>query len=278
MCLIAVQKAGAQMKLDHLRNAWENGNDDGAGYAFVNKKRNRLIVKKPYFSADALIASLAKDIARFGEESPFVVHLRLATHGEKKSKNTHPFVIARGGAALAHNGILQPFTRHPYLSDTALFAKIVLSGLAPNAVIHPKMVHSLGEMIGGGNKLAILTIDGKFAIVNEDQGHWNDGVWFSNHNYVKVRRAASATQSDDASRWGYPLRRGSRSLVLVKGAQPAEAKQERTHAPTASTIVTTTEAETQALENDLYEFRAIDEELLARGFYGYGKTSRTYWS
>jgi glucosamine 6-phosphate synthetase-like amidotransferase/phosphosugar isomerase protein len=120
MCLIVL---GKQIPSNHIRNGWEYGNDDGAGYAFaVNGK---LTVRKPYWSLDKLLKALSADQAKH-PDSTFLIHLRMTTHGTDCVENLHPMLLDNG-CVIAHNGILRGFNPSDGRSDTRMFADTVLA-------------------------------------------------------------------------------------------------------------------------------------------------------
>ena len=56
----------------------------------------------------------------------------------------------------------------------------------------------LDEALGAGNKIALLYDDGNYHILNEQQGKWDEGVWYSNHSYKGYFSTnASALNYDD---------------------------------------------------------------------------------
>lgn len=180
MCLISFSPSGIIIPENHIRTAWNNGNNDGAGYAFVAD--GRLIVRKPFWKLGKLIRSYQSD-SKDNPNSPFLLHLRLATDGGKNRKNTHPFSLANDSVVLAHNGILSLYSGHKTISDTRLFCETVLVD-RPGSQLTGKPFNSiLAKMIGQGNKLVLLGNDGRYSIVNESCGNWNDGIWYSNENY-----------------------------------------------------------------------------------------------
>src|SRR5258705_12523592 len=105
MCIIMAQRAGSPtLARSLLKTAWER-NSDGGGYAFV--RNGELIIRKPFFKMKHMLKKYAEDHAAYGKTSPFMVHMRIATHGSKNYMNTHPHLTGIGGSAvLAHNGII----------------------------------------------------------------------------------------------------------------------------------------------------------------------------
>lgn len=182
MCLIIMQNAGALLPPSAIENGWSH-NDDGAGYMFVDDS-GKLVIRKPFFKLKHLLRSYRRDWAICGARSPFVIHLRYATHGVKDETNTHPHSICGGRVGLVHNGILDcepPFGSD--ISDTVHFCRTVLAYRCPEHVIDEKFRDILADMIGERNKFVLLSHTRAISIVNEEQGTWDGSVWFSNHTY-----------------------------------------------------------------------------------------------
>ena len=154
MCLIAVQPVGSRIDLRGLRHAWEHGNDDGAGYMF--SVGGKLIVRKPFWKLSEFLRALQDDMAECAWKSPFVIHLRAATHGAMSAENTHPHLLDDGRVGLVHNGILTDYSGDRATSDTVLFSKLMLGRLSKEILLHRKFVDDLGIVIGQGNKFALL--------------------------------------------------------------------------------------------------------------------------
>jgi len=176
MCLIALTKAGEKaMPYHDLKASWSS-NSDGAGYAFVQE--GKIVVKKPYFRLKELAKDYYRDFMAFGDKSPFMLHLRLATHGAKNAENTHPHILDSKRIAVAHNGIL--WSPSHSVSDTVFFCRTVLYKRTPDQIFAHEFQKFLTRTIGTGNKLAFLRDDGSYTITNEDLGDWIDGTWYSN--------------------------------------------------------------------------------------------------
>lgn len=204
MCLIIAQTIKADALLEtHLRSAW-HANPDGVGYAFVDHD-GTLVVRKAFFALQAFIAAYRADYEAYGETSPFLIHFRWATTGSNTDANTHPFIIARGDAVLAHNGVLDVPTLGDE-SDTVAFCRMFLKDREVDKLVRKRSVRKLANRIGDGNKFAILSRDREITIVNEDAGFWERGVWFSNHSHTHTFvRTSKIThvKSSGTSKWRY---------------------------------------------------------------------------
>lgn len=182
MCLLIVQRRGAETLPDqHLVDGWDN-NDDGGGYAFI--ANGKLVIRRAYFTLDNFVYSYLSDHEKYGATSPFIVHLRTATHGGVSAQNTHPFPLAGGRAVMAHNGILSAFDS-PVKgeSDTAFFVRTVLAHRDPSQLTGQKFREFLEGLVGKHNKLALMDASGNVSIMNEKEGHWLGATWYSNYGY-----------------------------------------------------------------------------------------------
>lgn len=195
MCIIIFSPNGMPIPDSDIRTAWNNGNDDGAGYVFVTSD-NELIIRKPFFRLNALLAAYHADHIDH-PDSVFLMHLRLATNGKPSEQTTHPFLLDNGQTVLAHNGILTDFAHNHNKSDTVLFCQTVLSDRTPAQLLSHTFAHILADMIGGGNKFVILANNGEYSIINEDAGEWNSEIWYSNTTYRKGHLWIDYPENDD---------------------------------------------------------------------------------
>lgn len=185
MCLALIQTQGVRIPNSHLRNGWDN-NPDGAGFMYC--KNGELVIEKPFFDYIDFSRAYRKAWQQYGASSPFVVHFRYATHGAQDEVNTHPHELADGRIGLVHNGILMDFIPDPdyKISDTAWFCLTVLAARDEYMLMDSDFLDWIGKLIDISNKFILLRGDGQYVIVNEKSGHWNDGIWYSNHGYRYV--------------------------------------------------------------------------------------------
>lgn len=182
MCIIAAQSMGsAPLASDILANCWKE-NPHGAGYMFCHE--GNVIIRKAFFTLEELEGSYREDHNRCGQSSPFVLHFRWATHGSKNELNTHPHPIIPGDVAMVHNGVLRVLIpKGEDISDTIAYVRQHLSWRTPKQLLGAKTRRRLEGEIGWQNKFVILRGDGAMSIVNEREGEWADGVWYSNSSY-----------------------------------------------------------------------------------------------
>jgi glutamine amidotransferase len=116
---------------------------------------------------------------------PVVFHARIATHGTTDLDNCHPFLIPQHGQlALAHNGIIGrcAYANDKNKSDTRVFVDTMLKILPRNFHRNAAIREFISDYIGH-SKLVIMDGQGKTTIINEKQGTWDDGIWYSNDTY-----------------------------------------------------------------------------------------------
>lgn len=181
MCLLIMKPAGKSIPLHYLRDAWE-ANPHGAGLAWSDGKTVQ--IEK---GADWTYDEIA-DITAQLEDFPAIVHFRFATHGSLTDKNTHPFRLP-GGWTAGHNGVISGVTCKRDESDTRAFLRKHVSPyiVAGRSLSEEPLLADLGKAMGGGNKMAFLHDSGAWSLANPESGHWKDGIWYSNHTYVRYQ-------------------------------------------------------------------------------------------
>lgn len=191
MCVIVLVKQGFSLKHEDAR-AMFSTNDDGAGFAYVDDTLKRVIVTKGFLVFEAFWDAYQKAATKFANDSPFLIHFRIATKGKIGETNCHPFVMGQGKAALAHNGSFWGGTKLDASSDTKEFVDDLETVLVNKDAFNPKTIELLERRLGW-NKIVILYDDKSFVIINEKQGSWNPDktLWVSNHLWV--HRSNTAT-------------------------------------------------------------------------------------
>jgi glutamine amidotransferase len=186
MCLALYKPADKTVKWDALQNAMEY-NPDGAGFAVAVD--GQLIIEKGFFKW----ADFRRAFEPFAQHAA-IVHFRLATHGAKNQANCHPFSLADFGGpdghkpvAVIHNGIFyEAKNDKKQWSDTWHVCRDILHPLwleDPDSFEKDHLLLLGNKFVGTSNKLVFLAADGKAVIWGEGNGHWADGVWYSNHSY-----------------------------------------------------------------------------------------------
>ena len=191
MCLAIFQSAGKQIPEGYLAEGFKN-NPHGAGFMYFNEDGALKIAK--FMDFEPFIDEYEKQWAIHGQHSPFGIHFRLATHGTTNIDNVHPFRMNENVGVL-HNGILNCEIPDKKMSDTASFVKYYLNNLPRNWQDN-EYLFDMVEQYCYGSKLVVMTNDpdAKYCayIVNEEAGHWNSGVWYSNSSYSCARNKSKS--------------------------------------------------------------------------------------
>jgi len=184
VCVAILCKAGAIIPETSLRACF-TANPDGAGFAYVHPDTNKIVVKKGYFDFDKFKKDYYPAAAKYGQQSPFVVHMRIATSGRVDKSNCHPFKV-RGGV-MAHNGVMGAGFKEK--SDTRVFVELYQNALRRDWVEANK--DKIGSAVGSWNKLVFLFEDRSFVIINEKAWHWKNGIAYSNTSWEWRERGTS---------------------------------------------------------------------------------------
>ena len=184
-----------------------DSNPHGAGFAFITES-GRIAIRKGMNAEEQwkkYVYAIENESANI---NPMIVHMRWATNGSKTHENAHPFRVRNHQQAFIHNGIIGQLAYDKSTSDSRLLGTRILSAL-PDGYIHNEAVlELLADYIGAGNKIAILDPSGDYVIINEEAGHWKDGIWFSNSSYLGM--SYSATARPKVTKKGSALKKGKR--------------------------------------------------------------------
>lgn len=185
MCLLIFAPKGETPNSARLEEAARN-NPDGFGFAIHAGDR---IVRHRGMNFDQVMERFTVERAKHA--GPAMFHLRIATHGTVNTKNCHPFYVGNDSrTVLGHNGIIPvDIPKGDQRSDTKYFSEVILPSHGGISAINSKKYRrKLGKSING-SKLVILSVDPNAKhdsiIVNEELGHWDDGIWWSNKSYQK---------------------------------------------------------------------------------------------
>ena len=178
MCIAIMKSENKKISKTTLQRCYES-NPDGAGFMFAADKK--LTVKKGYFT----FKEFYKDYKPH-ENKQVLLHFRIKTHGPIDKNNCHPFLV-NSGLGFIHNGIISGYGDNKQ-SDTIDFNKSILQKIVSkhgNMGLFDDPMVELIENVIGYSKLVFLDRHGNYRIMNEDKGHWNNGVWYSNNSYKK---------------------------------------------------------------------------------------------
>jgi glutamine amidotransferase len=186
MCLLTFFPAGIKPDTTALFNG-TTFNDDGHGYAIVDVDDRRILIGRGMEAREMIDEfALMRDLYPDG---PAMFHSRLATDGSVNLLNCHPFVIGGDSrTVLAHNGIM-PIRPRP--GDPRSDTRIVAEDHIPKAfgtLRRRRARLAFQRWLTSWNKVVILTVDRRYRehafILNESQGKWVNGIWYSNDGYL----------------------------------------------------------------------------------------------
>lgn len=178
MCIAILNKQGI-IPDAHLKESWDT-NKDGAGFAYVHKKK--MVIFKT-LTDYPLFLSEYKKAKELAPKSNFLIHFRIATQGGVNMENCHPFLI-NDSLAMIHNGMLRNTPVLPLRSDTNFLAHSILAKMGKGIEYDPEF-KTICEIFTAsfGNKLVFLNTNNDTFIINETLGHWLKGNWYSNYSY-----------------------------------------------------------------------------------------------
>jgi glutamine amidotransferase len=182
MCLLIATTGTARPSKKALRRAAIQ-NPDGFGFAVITG--NEIYTYKSMESEAAI-----KHYFEVRDEFPnaeSIFHLRITTHGATNIDNCHPFRV-NDDVVMGHNGML-PIKEDKGRSDSRVFAEDWLPEFDLGDLLDTQDGMAELENFAGASKLAFLNTSSllrqSLYIVNEELGHWDNGVWYSNNSYKK---------------------------------------------------------------------------------------------
>ena len=202
MCLLTFIPSGVDVDSEDLRNGAVY-NDDGFGFAV---HMGDSIVTGKGMNFEEVLERFIEVRSRFKGHAIF--HSRITTHGVTDTTNCHPFKVGTDDlTVVGHNGILpiKPVAGDNR-SDTNIFASEYLPSLGGVYALDDLHVRKSLENWAKGSKLVVLTADrhasSEYYILNEADGHWSDGVWWSNYSYCYTPAPAKSSYGYSSS-YGY---------------------------------------------------------------------------
>lgn len=187
MCVICYSPADTMPTEQDLINSNSN-NPDGFGWAI--RTDSGIITGKTMDSDEAIDQFLELRSQHIGYDA--VYHARITTHGVTALENNHPFMVGDDRTILVHNGML-PITvaRGDSRSDTRIFAENVLPARGLGVLDKAKARRKLERWMYG-SKMVIMSTRGDLQqdtyILNESDGVWDKGLWFSNSSYTYLNK------------------------------------------------------------------------------------------
>lgn len=185
MCLLTFIPEYTQIDIDDLATGAVN-NPDGFGFAVHTGRR---IVMNNGLNFEAVLDDFLK--VRRQHHGPALFHSRITTHGGTTIDNCHPFQVGRDPeTVMAHNGML-PIDAKDGKSDTRIFAEELFPSWGGASTLNSKKMRKRLSKFATGSKLVFLSanpdVNHDYIIINEKDGMWDNGVWWSNGSYKWTR-------------------------------------------------------------------------------------------
>lgn len=189
MCIAIVKTKGATVSDEALKQCWTS-NPDGAGFAYPFK--GNVAIEKGFFKFDTFLKRY-KEVVKQIKNDTMLIHFRISTSGLTDKNNCHPHRI-NNKLVMIHNGILHiDVPKNSKVSDTVLYCNKYLKKLPDKFEYSDILLEYISDNIGTGNKFCFLNNKGDYAICNEKQGTWDNGVWYSNSSYKEARKKYAIT-------------------------------------------------------------------------------------
>lgn len=177
MCLAIYKPAGKTIPKRSLANGYHANWSKECGCGFAYSDGSKLVVVKGILPFEEFY----KEYRKVEGAHPLLIHFRMATHRPINRENCHPFTMCDGRFALIHNGVFPIPIKNPSLSDTGNFCESIME---PTIKAGRHTNKQLMEGVMGWNMVCLMDEKGKVTIYNEQNGHWDEGVWYSNYGYT----------------------------------------------------------------------------------------------
>ena len=183
MCLLTFMKRGFTADVNDLRRGAQY-NDDGFGFAV---HAGSSVITGHGMNFEKVLEQFLH--VRAKHDGVALFHSRITTHGNTDVSNCHPFRVGGDNlTVVGHNGMLPiKLDKGETRSDTRIFAENYLPSLGGvYALDNPETFNTVSQW-ARGSKLVVITANqwanSDHYILNEKDGHWEDGVWWSNYSY-----------------------------------------------------------------------------------------------
>ena len=180
MCLIITRETGGQVDWDVAEQA-SRRNPDGYGIVYAQKGKLNISKNLDWNSIRNTAMSLEF------QDIPFMLHMRLATHGAVTTDNCHPFMLESHDIAMMHNGIIDTIHVPIGESDSRAMADYLNGHMYEDFLKDEAEVTFIEGLLDGYNKLSFIDTDGNITIINDSLGEWADGVWYSKKVLANAR-------------------------------------------------------------------------------------------
>ena len=187
MCIIIYKPENVVLETRFIYNSFVH-NSHGAGFIAWNSAKNKLVVKKGFFS----LTDFLKAFEPY-KHWKCVLHFRKRSRGAKNAENCHPFMVTEN-LAFVHNGTIRidkvkSWDKH--FSDTWHFCEAFLKPLLSkyeDLWMHKTFRSLMEKYITDRNRPVFMDNMGNIKIYNHQNGNWGEGgCWFSNDSYKTYR-------------------------------------------------------------------------------------------
>lgn len=202
MCLLTFMQRGVTADIQDLRQG-AMFNDDGFGFAI--HAGSSVITGHGMVFDDVLEQFLH---VRSKHDGVALFHSRITTHGKTDVSNCHPFRVGGDNlTVVGHNGMLPiDVPKDEHRSDTRIFAENYLPSLGGVYALDDPQTFDTVSKWARGSKLVVITANQwanrEFYILNEKDGHWDNGVWWSNYSYCYTPARSYGYSSYTTGGWG----------------------------------------------------------------------------
>jgi hypothetical protein len=180
MCLMSVFPAGVPVNMARLRQGTAVC---GNGHGWAVGGINGIKVCKG-MDAEYALESFARCRA-LHPDAPALFHSRWATRGSGGLENCQPFFLGTG-LVFAHQGTVPGLTDGKR-SDSRVLAEEVI----PPLLWKDRWVTEVREALKGTN--GVLMGRRTAVVLDKTQGHWLDGAWYSNSDWLPAGKADGDT-------------------------------------------------------------------------------------
>lgn len=200
MCVICYVPSGTTPTESQLDNACLSNPD---GFGFIVRTDDGLVTGRSMDYDKAIDRFL--DLRAKHPQHDAAFHARITTHGQTRLDNNHPFRVGDKRTALMHNGMLPiDVPKGDDRSDTRIFAEDRLTKMGLGVLDNKKQRKALAKWMRGSKMVIMSTRDDlqkPTYILNESDGLWDDGIWWSNTSYSRAPSWSRAWDKDYVHWW-----------------------------------------------------------------------------
>ncbi len=166
MCCIIFKPENVELDKE-LLEIRHKANSDSWGYTVLGKNGLDICKWKKEF-----------DFRWIPHKQKMVIHFRTGTSGTKKDEGDQPIMI--NDVAVFHNGNFPDYAGKAE-TDTVLFCQDIIARLSRYFYRDILTMQALDAYAKSNHSKLVFMFDtGKVAILNQEEGVWEKGMWFSN--------------------------------------------------------------------------------------------------